>query len=199
MRRGLWFALLVLLGWGALGWWRQRPLHPPPGVLAAAPPEQVDLDDGAVLQRGDISLRMRAHFALTARVLAREDYRFDQGASLAPLDLAMGWGRMSDSAVLSQIDISQAARFYSWHVDRFPIPRREIEISSANMHLIPADEGVRRAMRRVRPGELIHLAGFLVDASRPDGWRWHSSLTREDTGDGACELIYVEELDPVAP
>lgn len=199
MRRGLWFALLVLLGWGALDWWRQRPLHPPAGVLAAAPPEQVDLDDGAVLQQGDISLRMRAHFALTARVLSRENYRFDQGASLAPVDLAMGWGRMSDSAVLSQIDISQASRFYSWHVDRFPIPRREIETSSANMHLIPADEGVRRAMGRVRPGELIHLAGFLVDASRPDGWRWHTSLTREDTGNGACELIYVEQLDPVAP
>ena len=199
MRRLPLVALLLLLGWGASGWWKHRPLHPPPGVLATQAPEQVDLDQGALLQRGDISLRTRAHFALTARVLSREDYRFDGGAALAPVDLALGWGRMSDSAVLARIDISQSSRFYYWHVSDFPIPRREIETSSANMHLIPADPGVRRAIDRVRPGELVHIEGFLVDASRPDGWQWHSSLTREDTGDGACELIYVEELSPVAP
>jgi hypothetical protein len=199
MRRLLWFALFVVLGWGVLGWWAHRPLHPPPGVLAADAPEQVDLDEGTTLERGDITLRTRAHFALTARVLSREDYRFDAGASLAPMDLALGWGRMSDNAVLSRIDIRQSGRFYYWHVDEFPIPRREIETSSANMHLIPADEGVRRAMDRVRQGELVHIEGFLVDASRPDGWRWRTSLSREDTGNGACELVFVETLEPVAP
>jgi hypothetical protein len=199
MRRLTWAALALLVLWGAHGWWQHRPLHPPAGVLAAAAPEQENLDDGAVLQRGDTTLHTRAHFALTARVLSREDYHFDGGSSLAPMDLAMGWGRMSDTAVLSNIDISQSGRFYYWHVDAFPIPRREIETSSANMHLIPADAGVRRAMERVHPGEVIHLEGFLVDASRPDGWQWHTSLTREDTGNGACELIYVESLAPVAP
>lgn len=199
MRRLLWFALLAALGWGALGWWAHRPLQPPAGVLAADAPEQMDLDEGTTLQRGDVTLHTRAHFALTARVLSREDYRFDAGASLAPTDLALGWGRMSDNAVLSRIDIRQSGRFYYWHVDAFPIPRREIETSSANMHLIPADEGVRRAMERVRQGELVHIEGFLVDASRPDGWRWRTSLSREDTGNGACELVFVETLEPVAP
>jgi hypothetical protein len=28
----------------------------------------------------------------------------------------------------------------------------------------------------------------------PDGWRWRSSLTREDTGAGACELVWVERI-----
>jgi hypothetical protein len=199
VRRLAWLALFLLLGWGALNGWRHRPLHPPPGVLAAQAPEQVDLDPGTLLQRGDVTLRTRAHFALTARVLSREDYRFDAGASLAPMDLALGWGRMSDSAVLAQVDVRQSDRFYYWHVDAFPIPRREIETSSANMHLIPADAGVRRAMERVRRGELVHIEGFLVDASRPDGWRWHTSLSREDTGNGACELVFVESLEPVAP
>lgn len=198
MRRLPWFALILLLAWGALGWWKHRPLHPPPGVLAAAAPVQEDLADGASLVRGEVTLHTRARFALTARVLSREDYRFDGGAALAPMDLALGWGRMSDSAVLAQIEISQSSRFYYWHVRDFPIPRREIETSSANMHLIPADTGVRRAMDHVRPGELVHLEGFLVDASRP-GWSWHTSMTREDTGDGACELVFVERFEPVAP
>jgi hypothetical protein len=199
MRRLLWFALAVALAWAALGWWQSRPLHPAPGVLAAAAPVQVDLDEGIALQRGEVTLRPRAHIALTARVLGREDYRWDAGAALAPMDLALGWGRMSDSAVLAGIDIHQSARFAYWHVDTLPIPRREIETSSTNMHLIPADEGVRRAMQRVRPGQLVSIDGFLVDASRPDGWRWNTSLTREDTGGGACELVFVERLQTVAP
>jgi hypothetical protein len=26
------------------------------------------------------------------------------------------------------------------------------------------------------------------------GWRWRSSLTRDDTDPGACELVYAEDL-----
>jgi len=102
---------------------------------------------------------------------------------------------MSDSAVLAKITISQSNRFYYWHVDQFPIPRREIETSSANMHMIPADDSVLRSLRRVRQGQLVHLKGFLVDATRPNGWYWHTSMTRDDTGDGACELVYVESVE----
>lgn len=191
--------LLLMVGLIALHLSRQRPHALPSGTLATDAPQQIDLDRGTQLQRGNFTLTTRARFELTARVLSREDYRFDAGAPLAPVDLALGWGRMSDSAVLAKIAISQGNRFYHWHVDEFPIPRREIETSSANMHMIPANDAVRRSLERIRPGELIHLAGFLVDARRPDGWQWHTSMTREDTGDGACELVYVEDIGPQAP
>lgn len=166
MRKWGFLLLLVVVGWGALHWWRHRPVAAPPGVLAPEAPEQVDLDHGVRLQRGDVTLTTRAHFELTARVLSREDYRFDAGASLAPVDLALGWGRMSDSAVLPKIAISQSNRFYYWRVESFPIPQREIEISSANMHMIPADETVRRALERIRSGQVIHLGGA---SSMPTG------------------------------
>lgn len=187
-------ALGVLVLGGAVHSWNRRALHAAPGMLAPEAPEQIDLDTPSRLQRDDITLLTRAHFDATARVLSREDYRFDAGASLAPTDLALGWGRMSDSAVLDRIEVSQSSRFYFWRVKDFPIPRREIEESSANMHLIPADAGVRAMLDRVRAGEVVHIEGFLVDASRPDGWHWNSSLTRDDTGNGACELVYVESL-----
>jgi hypothetical protein len=99
--------------------------------------------------------------------------------------------------VLQHIDISQSGRFYYWHVQEFPIPRREIETSSANMHMIPADADVKNQLEQVRAGEVVHLEGFLVDASRPGGWHWNTSMSRDDTGAGACELIYVERVDVV--
>ena len=199
MPRFLLIGLLLIAGLGAAHWWRARPLTPVSGILAPDVPTQIDLEQGTTLQRGDITLVTRARFELTARVLSREDYHFDAGANLAPVDLAVGWGRMSDSSVLTSIEISQGNRFYHWHVNTFPIPRREIERSSANMHMIPADHIVRDELERVRPGEVVHLEGFLVDASRPGGWRWRTSMTRDDTGDGACELVYVESIAPATP
>ena len=33
-----------------------------------------------------------------------------------------------------------------------------------------------------------------VQVEGDDGFRWVSSRTRDDTGDGACEVIWVEQL-----
>ena len=65
---------------------------------------------------------------------------------------------------------------------------------SANMHLIPADSNVRRQLKHVRAGNVVHLRGYLVNARRADGFTWNSSLTRNDTGAGACELFYVASV-----
>ncbi|HEY4145883.1 hypothetical protein [Pinirhizobacter sp.] len=196
MRRIVLILLAVVVVLGAIHWWHQRPAHPGPGVLAPDAPVQVDLDQdqGTSLVRGDVVLTTRAHFSMTARVLSREDYAFDDLASIVPVDLAMGWGRMSDTSVLSRIEISQSGRFYYWHVEQFPIPQGEIVASSANMHMIPADDGVKRALGRIRPGQVVHVEGFLVDIKRRDGYGWHTSLSRTDSGAGACEIIYVESI-----
>lgn len=74
----------------------------------------------------------------------------------------------------------------------------EIVRSSANMHLIPADAAVAQALRGVRAGQNVRIDGWLVQADAPDGWRWRSSLTREDSGGGACELVYVCGIGPSA-
>jgi hypothetical protein len=135
-----------------------------------------------------------ADFTITARVLSRENYYLDRAADLSPADLALGWGPMADSAVLDKISISQSGRWYHWHVDEFPIPRREIETHSANMHMIPADSAVAGQLTHVHKDNIISLHGKLVRINANDGWHWQSSLTRDDTGDGSCEVIWVESL-----
>jgi hypothetical protein len=190
--------VVVLLGLvlAASAWHlTHRPRHRAPGVLAPDVPEQRDIG-GKTLQfeRGGAQLTALASFALRARVLSREDYRFDAGAVISPVDLALGWGRMSDSAVLDKVSISQYGRFYHWYVDEFPIPNMEIIESSANMHLVPADGAVERAIDKSRAGDVIELQGYLVAARMPDGGEWRSSLTRSDAGYGACELVWVESF-----
>lgn len=76
-----------------------------------------------------------------------------------------------------------------------PIPTNEVIVSSANMHMVPADDFVRRQIKKARPGSIIKLKGYLVSIVADDGWNWSSSLTRNDTGDGACELIFVQDFE----
>ena len=189
--------LLIVCALGAYLTFRDRPVAQPPGVLVADVPVQAALwdDDRPFRHNDEFTVTPLARFELAARVLSREDYTFDTEAALAPVDLALGWQQMSDTAVLEQIEIDQRNRFYYWQVEDFPIPRKAIETQSANMHLIPGNRTVARQLDAVREGELIRLQGYLVEVIRDDGWRWRSSLSRKDTGAGACEVIFVKRLE----
>lgn len=115
-------------------------------------------------------------------------------SDLSPVDFALGWKNMSDEAVLDKIVITQSSRWYRWQAQDFPIPRIEIETQSANMHLIPATNTIEAMINQVKEGELIEMHGYLVRVDAKDGWHWQSSLTRNDIGAHACELVYVESF-----
>ena len=113
-------------------------------------------------------------------------------ADLSPTDLALGWGPMREEAVVSRLDISQSNRWYHYRWrDAPPIAVDQMVRSSANMHMIPANATVAKALGRVERGDRVRIDGWLVQADAPDGWRWRSSLSREDSGGGACEVVYV--------
>ena len=96
---------------------------------------------------------------------------------------------------MDEISISQSGRWYYWRTSNFPIPRRDIETMSANMHLIPANDAIENQIEETQEGDIIEITGSLVKAtSNSDNWAWKSSLTRSDTGNGACEVILVKEL-----
>jgi hypothetical protein len=170
----------------------KRPVERPPGVLAPHDPRQQSVDAPTPLELHGYVLEPRARFEVEARVLSAERYRWDAGASLAPLDLALGWGPMSDSSVLSRFRVTQGARYYTLYPKEGAPELDEALRHSANMHLIPADAAVARVLDSARKGHVVTLRGRLVDAARPDGFTWRTSLSRDDTGAGACELFLVE-------
>jgi hypothetical protein len=173
-----------------------RPVHRAPGVMVPDVPEQHEVTAPAPsFEKSGAAIAAQATFDIHARVLSRENYWMDSGAKLAPVDLALGWGRMSDSAVIEKLSISQFGRFYFWSASALPIPETEISQSSANMHLIPATSTIERAIKRVRTGDLVHFSGYLVNVQMPGGGTWNSSLTRNDAGAGACEVVWVEQFE----
>jgi len=187
------FIALVLFGvWQFLGSSEVTAL---PGSIAPKDPIQTTPSATQNYTMGDYSLEPLANFDIEARVLSKESYSIGREAGLSPLDLALGWGAMSDSSVLAKLSISQGGRFYYYRWENEPpIPPEQITSQSANMHLIQANSAVENKMHDVRVGQVVRLVGQLVEARTSDGWHWRSSLTREDTGAGACELFWVESI-----
>jgi hypothetical protein len=168
-----------------------------PALVATAVPLQENLPPmEAMLRKDGFRLTPLARFNLTARVLAHKTYCCGGEDRLAPVDIAFGWGRMTRDTVLASLEISQGGRFYHYRWQgNPPIPPHEIVASSANMHLIPSSAAIEKKLREARVGQTVTLAGFLVRAENDRGFVWMSSLSREDTGNGACELIWVTDVD----
>ena len=139
-----------------------------------------------------------ATYWVEARVMHLQKYSDGRNAQVCPIDFAMGWARMSDPAIYGKLNITQDGRFYRWHWTGMPpIPESEIIVSSANMHLVPATTKVWSDLLTVKEGDLLQLDGYLVEITGPDGWHWTSSLRRDDTGNGACELMWVNSVNIV--
>lgn len=159
------------------------------------PPNAEEREAAAYWAFGDVTFEAQARYRVAARVLSTERYWFGWDAEIAPVDLALGWSEVSDPAIDELVDWYQGGRWYFWKWSDPPtLTDREIARQSANVHVVPATPNLKRALLAVDEGDIIQLRGYLVNITGPHGERWRSSLTREDTGGGSCELMYATEL-----
>jgi hypothetical protein len=196
MRRILILALLALIGWWVFT--VTRPMRYPPGVLVKAEPVQtmVAAEQAEAWPHGVYMVRPLARYDIQARLLSRKSYSSDEIADLCPVDFAVGWGPMSDQAVLDRLSVWQTGRFFFWkYQNPPPIPATEIISHASNMHLIPASDAIAAALKKVRTGDLFRLRGALVEATRAGLNPVRSSLSRTDTAKGACEVMWVESVE----
>lgn len=188
--------LWLLAPAGMLLWWFQGVSHPP-GVLVPEDPQQSAASGLRDWQHRGFQVHPLAWYSIRARLLGKESYWIDGGAKLAPIDLAVGWGPLSDSSILDRLSWSQGNRFFQWRTsqDRLPLAFDEINSHMANMHIVPATTQVMDAIRWTRSGSIIQMSGYLIEATSPQGLKpWRSSLSRTDQGSGACELMWVDQF-----
>ena len=175
--------------------WQHQPVTHPPGILVSGAPVQRNVQPSS-FKFDDYQITKKANFEINARVLSTENYYLSREADLSPIDLALGWGVMSDSGLLSRLSISQSSRWYRWRYDgSIPVTDEQVITSSGNMHMVPASAAVERSLEQLRAGDVITLEGYLIDVDHDSGWKWRTSMTRTDTGGGACEIVYVESIE----
>ncbi len=186
------WGLPVLGGWYA---WAHYEIRHGPGQVAPNRPAQAAIEDPVPFEFRGAKIIPRAHYQLEARVLSTERYYYDATAHLSPLDLAVGWGPLSDERVLDHIDVSQDGRFvYLVDDGEVPISPLVFGLTHANMHMIPANDAVWKRLKSLRRGHVVRLEGFLVDVEQPDLRPWNTSLERSDTGNGACEIMFATRV-----
>lgn len=189
-----WLGLLALAA--ALVWWQHEPVADWRGLPAPHEPQQDTHELPPPFRHGDYTITPLARYALRAIVLGTERYRHDPAAELAPVDLALGWGPMSAASAINGLHLTQSARWYEyrWDAEGPPLPPADIARHSANTHCLPSTPALRKKLLAVRRHELVALGGYLVEVSRADGYRWRSSLSRDDTRGGACEIVWLTSL-----
>ncbi len=170
-------------------------VHHAPGVLVPLDPSQENYpSDSRGFHLDGWNLSPVASYKITARVLKTRDYDSTPIDKLVPLDLLLGWGPMSDTAVIDKLALRISNRYATWRWwGQPPISPEEISLHTSNHHLVPANDLIRQQLQAIRTGDIVTLHGELVNISDTTGrLHYRSSLSRSDTGPGACEVMLVK-------
>lgn len=162
-------------------------------------PHQEDLSGAEIIsleRKGyEITITPLAGYELEGIVLSRKNYGEGWNSTVSPCDLAIAWDRLVVTGLFKQIEWSQSGRWYYWrYTEEFPFDNGFIVRYSSNTHIIPANDNIRSAVRNVSAGDTVALTGFLVNVAagrEQNSFWWNSSLSRNDTGDGSCEIMYL--------
>ena len=169
--------------------------EPPSGMLAPNDPSIVLIDAPQIYTLGQYTLKTLATFSATARVLNVRHYYDDREAELSTVDFALGWGRMSDSAVLRSYEITQSNRWYFWHRgDNPPVSDDYVITHSRNVHIISSSKDVAKIVNEVIKNNVIQVSGYLVAVTANDGYHWISYLSLQGEGAHTCLVLLVTDI-----
>jgi hypothetical protein len=207
-RRKLGIAALALFALLLLSWNRKGALPSPaqidPALLQAPVQETTAREPFEFPYRGHtIRVRPVAEYELWGLVVSHNDIRsiadiYHDSSSVDTKDLCVVWGSNLQSGELAKVSFDSGPWTCYY---RYPEGVRFRGSEMSNNHLLTDQESLRSALGDVRVGDQIHVKGALVDY-QVDDWRdfWRrSSRVRNDGGNGACEVLFFEELEVLEP
>jgi hypothetical protein len=161
-------------------------------LLANRPAAQFNIAHGLSPAHNQ-QVKVLENFAGQFRILGRKDYNNDREAQFSPVDFAVSEGVLASNYYYPLIGVQQSNRYLTWRMSKLPIaPKQAMQLVS-NIHIIPANPRIAAKLKQVKQGDLVQLDGELVEVN-DNGWKWTSSLSRNDVGDGACELLRVQSI-----
>ena len=142
-------------------------------------------------------------YTVVGKVIGKDEYPLVAADALAPMDLAIANGDILSPDLFSRFTFSKTPRHYHYQY-YFPAGTRQLSSSYisehiSNNHMIFANDAVYTTAKTVMVGDFIRMTGYLttVNGKTPDGRTYFqgTSTTRTDTGEGACEVMYVESIE----
>jgi hypothetical protein len=163
-----------------------------------AEPVQTYLANGQTInilgETGYVELSLVAEYEVEGVVKGKKKYS-DYPAQVSAYDLALAWGDLNKAEIDELISYSQSGRWYYYRYSPNNLVSKDyIANHSANMHLVYRDQAVLNEIKRIGKNDHVRLEGYLVNVNFK-GSPWRTSLSRADTGNGACEIIYVTKVN----
>lgn len=164
----------------------------PPVQIELIPPEKLSI----VGDEGEVAIRLLAEYKLKGVVKAKKKYN-DYPSQISKYDIAIAWGDLNKEKNDEHIKYTQGSRWYYYNYSGdFPKDGDFIASNSANVHLVHSNQEILDKLKKIRRNDYVSIEGYLIEAIFPNG-PWRSSLSRTDTGNGACEILYVIKIDIV--
>lgn len=111
------------------------------------------------------------------------------------IDLCVVWG--DDARRGSYRDVSfSSGEFTCYFSPRSERAAHDFDIYQiSNNHLLTESPFLAKTLRNVHIGDEVHFHGYLSEYEHDHGFHFHrgTSITRFDTGDHACETVYVTD------
>ena len=175
--------------------WDQRPVKHGAGVIAPEKPSVVQITRHQGFEIDHYKLQPKWKIESTARVLSQKRYWLDEKTNLAPYDIVLGWGAMSDERILSQVQTPIGKRDFRIEVIRPPLTFNEIRQQILFMHAVPANDYVRSQLAGVRTGNVISFTGYVVDVNDRSGLYWKSSMSNSNNRLDSNQIVYIESIE----
>lgn len=156
-----------------------------------AEPLQTPCDEPAIEKNADsmtFTIVPKASYEIRCLVICKVKYDIGAVAKLSPMDICAVWGKMGEREYREHISCVEAGRACIFFSEGVSLEKSYIHSHIANMHLIPANENVLKAIRSIRTDDNVVLEGFLVQVYCNGELIWSSSMTRDDD---KCEVFYV--------
>lgn len=156
----------------------------------------------------DYSVAPVADYAITGLVVSRHDsdawWDWIHAAAndhLNVADLCMVWGANAASGAYEKTSFS-SGQFVCYFKSRDAEALAPANLRAlSNNHLLTDEPRIATRLRNVQVGDQIRMTGQLVSYSHNAGFAFTrgTSTTRDDTGNGACETLFVRDLELLAP
>ncbi|MFZ6813915.1 hypothetical protein ACO0K3_05570 [Undibacterium sp. Rencai35W] len=199
-------ASLVLLG---VSLWRMHAL-PPATELSSSlleEPIQTPLKQAAFsVESHGITYQVQPlyHYDLTGLVVSKHDANTwwdylhrEWNDSLNIVDLCVVWGNNVRSGSYADINFSSGQFTCNFSTNSNEAFAAFDQTAISNNHLLTDNPQLAKLMRSVQVGDQIHFRGQLAEYSHHHGFAFKrgTSITRTDTGNGACETVFIESFD----
>jgi len=149
-------------------------------------------------KEGHYTLTPKAEYQLAGVVVSKETYSYGWNAEISPIDLAIAWGKLAEPEHEKSVSFGQRNRWYFYeYKPESPLDNSYIISHSSNNHIIPATENISLTLKKIQKREKVILEGLLVNLNgtyKGGKVYWNTSMTRKDTGDGSCEIVYVTKI-----